>query len=284
MYPARLSAIRARTLPLASGLRLRLLESGNPIGEPVLLVHGWGACVFTFRYAMDALASMGRRALAFDLRGHGLSDKPASPNDYTTDALVDDVRAVLDALEIPRADILGHSLGGGVVLHFALAYPARVHRIVLAAPVGLTRIPVQRVGCFLTPSVLARFARYLPPRWLTSMLARATYGDPRRVTQEVIDEYWAPSQFPNYFRAARALLHEFSFAPLPDAELQRVTAPTLVILGGADRLIRGVEDRVGQFKNAEVITLNGAGHLGIEEYPARFNAALGEFLGRGKFL
>src|SRR5690242_21416445 len=50
-------------------------------GRPVVLVHGWGACVYTFRYAIDALAGAARRVVAFDLRGHGLSEKPAAPKD-----------------------------------------------------------------------------------------------------------------------------------------------------------------------------------------------------------
>ena len=76
MFPAAVPGVRATIVTLAGGTRVRVVETGPPAGAPVLLVHGWGACVYTFRHAIEALARVGRRALACDLRGHGLSDKP----------------------------------------------------------------------------------------------------------------------------------------------------------------------------------------------------------------
>lgn len=262
----------------ASGLRVRLLEAGPSHGTPVVLVHGWGACVYTFRDAVPALARAGRRVLAFDLRGHGLSDKPVGPGEYTIDAMCDDLRDFMDAAGIERADLLGHSLGGGLVLHFALAHPERIRRLVLAAPVGLTSLRLPAIGHLLTPRFTDHFARYLTPRWLTNLLLRSTYGNPRRVTDRDIDEYWAPSQFPDYYRAARALLEEFDWNPIPAERLRSVPCRTLVILSTADRLIRGAEAPAKAIRAATVVTLEGAGHLGIEECADEFNRMMLSFL------
>ena len=278
MYPAGVPEVVVRNVTVGRGLRLRVVESGPSDGQPVLLVHGWGACLYTYRYLLPALAHAGRRVFAMDLRGHGLSDKPPDAGFYSADCLCQDVLGLLDALELGRVDLVGHSLGGAVSLQIALRAAERVRRLVLAAPVGLAPVRLRRVGQLLTPQFTNVFARYLTPRWLTSLLLHGTYGDPSRVPDKAVDEYWAPSQFPNYYRALRALLAEFSWAPLSPAELRGIIHPTLVILGTADRLIPKAGARVGALPNATVLSLRGAGHLGIEECAAETNRAVIGFL------
>lgn len=278
MYPAGVSGLTTRGVALRSGLRLRIVESGPAAGAPVLLVHGWGACLYTYRYLLPALGRAGRRAVAVDLRGHGLSDKPRGANAYTIDAVSGDVIDLLDALGIARCDIVGHSLGGRVALHLALSTPQRISRLVLAAPVGLARARLRRIAHLLTPEITDMFARHLTPRWLTSFLLHAAYGNPRRLPDEVVDEYWAPSQFPGYYRALRALLAQFSWEPFPPSELARIAQPALVILGSADRLIPDAERGVAPLPRAELLLLEGGGHLGIEECARESNAAVIRFL------
>jgi 4,5:9,10-diseco-3-hydroxy-5,9,17-trioxoandrosta-1(10),2-diene-4-oate hydrolase len=278
MYPAGVRNVSARTVALESGLRLRVLEAGVAAGAPVVLVHGWGACVYTFRFVLEALARAGRHALAFDLRGHGLSDKPTGRHDYETRALIGDLRELMDRCGLERADLIGHSLGGGIALRFALDHPARVRRLVLVAPVGLTTVPLHMIAHLLTPRFTERLARYLPPRWVTAFLLRGAYGDGRRVTDRTIDEYWAPSQFEEYYVAVRRLLERFGWQPLPPRELAKVRQRTLVMLGGADRLIRGGEGAANLIPDVSVVSLHGAGHLGIEECPDEFNEVIVRFL------
>lgn len=277
MYPAGVSGVRTSTVTLASGLRLRVIETGAAAGAPVVLVHGWGACVYTFRFALEALARAGRRALAFDLRGHGLSDKPGGQHDYETAALVGDVRELIDQCGLGRVDVLGHSLGGNIALRFALAHPSRVRRLVLVAPVGLTTVSLHTVAQLLTPHFTERLARYLPPRWVTAFLLRGAYGDRRRLTDRTIDEYWAPSQFEEYYVAVRRLLEDYEWQPLLQRELATVRQRTLVMLGSADRLIRGGERAANVIPDVSVVSLDGAGHLGIEECPDEFNDLIVRF-------
>jgi len=280
MYPAGVSGIRTRAVSLPSGLRLRVLESGPETGTPLILIHGWGACVYTFRHLLASRALLERRLIAFDQRGHGLSDKPTLRGSYATSALVDDVRDLMDALDVERADVLGHSLGGGVSLHFTLAHRSRVRRLVLAAPIGITSVQLPRIGHWLTPRITDRLASFLTPRLLTEILLRSTYGNPRRVSERDIDEYWAPSQFPDYYRAARALLEEFDWNALDTRQLASLGHESLVILGTADRLIRGAESAATTIPKAKLVELDGAGHLGIEECAEEFNRAVRSFLDR----
>jgi pimeloyl-ACP methyl ester carboxylesterase len=266
MYPAGVEGVRAHALTAATGLTMRIVECGPASGAPVLLIHGWGACVYSYRFLLQALGKAGYRAIAFDLRGHGLSAKPVGAGRYTVDVLVADVRDVLE--------------GGGLALHFAMAHPKRIRGLVLAAPVSLTSMRLPRIGHLLTPRFTDHFARHLTPRWLTSALLRATYGDPSGISDHDVDEYWAPSQFPEYYRAARALLEEFDWSPLSTEQLTSVSPRSLVILGTADRLVQGAESAALRIPEASVVDLIGAGHLGVEECAADFNRMVLEFLGR----
>ena len=278
IYPAGVPGVAARQLLLSTGLRVRVVESGPPDGRPVFLLHGWGACIYTFRFLIGALASAGRRVSAVDLRGHGLSEKPVGTGCYGTVSLLDDLRACLDALGLERSDIVAHSMGGGVALRFAIAEPERVGRLVLAAPVGLTKIRYQRVARLMTPAITDRLARFLVPRWVVSFLLHGAYGDPRRVRERDVDQYWAPTVFPEYYRAVRDLLAEFDWRPLARSAIARVRSPTLVILGCADRLIQGAEPMAAAIPTVAVRAIRGAGHLAIEEESGRVNDEIVRFL------
>src|SRR4051812_10601661 len=98
MFPAGEPAYRVSYARLESGLRIRVVERGDPGAPPIVLVHGWGCTAYVFRMNMPVLAQAGFRVIAIDLKGHGLSDKPAGSREYTIDALIEHIRHILDAL------------------------------------------------------------------------------------------------------------------------------------------------------------------------------------------
>src|SRR3954471_18695148 len=154
MFPAGDPAYRVSFPRLPAGLRIRVVERGDANAPPVLLVHGWGCTVYAFRKNMPALAAAGYRAIAFDLKGHGLSDKPQSAGDYQIYALIEHLRETLDALALERPVIVGHSMGGTLIYHFAARYPDRVRGLGLISPAGLTGVPLMRLYRLLTPKFL----------------------------------------------------------------------------------------------------------------------------------
>jgi pimeloyl-ACP methyl ester carboxylesterase len=123
--------------------RLNLTDTGaascaEPQPIPVLLVHGmayhlgiWDETIALLR----ATLGQNQRILAIDLRGHGASDPPAD-GDYTPDSCATDIIAILDALNIPQAALIGHSFGSLVVLAAADCAPTRITRVILADPPG----------------------------------------------------------------------------------------------------------------------------------------------------
>jgi pimeloyl-ACP methyl ester carboxylesterase len=247
-------------------------------GPPVVLLHGWGASVYAHRYLTQDLGRAGRRAIALDFRGHGLSDKPKGKGLHTRDALTGDVLGMLDLLDLACADIVGHSMGGAVALHLALTSPSRVQRMVLINPAGFAPLPLRWFFWLATPRLIDRLARAATPRWLFRAILRGISGDPTCISARDVDEYWAPSQDPGYFAAARALLREFEWRPAHSEDLARFRHPVLVVLGDADRLVTGVGPVAERLPNARVVVIPGAGHICHEERWSQVDDAIVQFL------
>src|SRR5687768_13080157 len=119
---------RFADIRLATGIRLHYAEQGPATGTPIILLHGYSDSWFSFSLVLPAL-SRENRVYALDLRGHGNSDRPASG--YRMRDMAADVIAFMDAKGIARATIIGHSMGGFVAQHVALAAPRRVSQLVL---------------------------------------------------------------------------------------------------------------------------------------------------------
>jgi len=269
IFPARSLDISARIIALRSGLRVRLVEGGPANGEPVLMLHGWGASAYGFRHAFDRLGKHGLRVIAADLRGFGLSDKPAAAGAYSLANYREDVDEMLDALGVERAFLVGHSMGGGVALQYALARPDRVRALSLISPTNLVDIPLLRVPK-LAPRFVARLlgGRLVPRVGIELLLRWVAYGDASLVTDEAVNEYWAPTQFPGYVPAARSSLSEFDWNPITHDHARSLAVPTVVILGAHDRLVRGALAAARSLRGASVHEL-AAGHCVHEALPER---------------
>lgn len=118
------------------GVKVHYLRAGE--GPTVLLVHGLGTSVVTWRQNVDPLVSAGYCVLALDLPGHGDSDKPRDLS-YDPVAGAELLRHFLQSQDVQQASLVGSSAGGLVVSLFALAYPERVEKMVLVASGGLGR-------------------------------------------------------------------------------------------------------------------------------------------------
>ena len=108
-----------------------LAHDANGSGPPAVLLHGLGLSREVFAPLLPALAGQ-RRVIRLDLRGHGASPAPDPAEPYSHH---EDVLATLDAMGLEQVDVVGLSLGGGVAVDLALAYPSRVRRLALLAPV-----------------------------------------------------------------------------------------------------------------------------------------------------
>lgn len=280
-YPAHDPLVRARLLRLPSGLRVRVAEAGPVDGPPVVLVHGWACSIYSFRFQLPALAAAGHHAIAFDLKGHGLTDKPTAAAEYTSTALRDFALAMLDTLAIDHAAFVGHSLGGGVAAQIALHDPSRVSRLAVISAVGFGTVRWLPTLRFLPSAVVAwPLAHGLvpTPRWLWHLVLDAVAGRRRPYSPRDVDEYWAETQFRAFPLALWHLLREYDWTPLTPAERVRLPRRTLAIFGSRDPLVGRLAEAPA---NIEPLVIADAGHAPQEEAPEEVNAALLRFLDEG---
>jgi pimeloyl-ACP methyl ester carboxylesterase len=114
------------------GVEIAFLDEGE--GEPIVLVHGFASTAqvnWLHPGWIATLTRAGRRVIALDNRGHGASSKLYDPVAYHSARMAGDVRALLDHLDVPRADVMGYSMGARITAFFALAHPSRLRRAVL---------------------------------------------------------------------------------------------------------------------------------------------------------
>jgi pimeloyl-ACP methyl ester carboxylesterase len=278
LFPAGRSNITTRYVELSTGVTLRVVESGPADGKPVVMLHGWGASAYMYRHALDLLPRRGLRAIAVDMRGYGLSDKPGQVGAYALDAYCADVHALLATLGLSRVALIGQSMGGGLALRYSLRNSERVSRLVLVNPVGLVSIAYLHVLQIVPRSIIAAIGRPLIPRVVVDLVLRyVAYGDPTLPTERDVDEYWAPTQLSGFMNAARAALSEFDWRPLTNGESESLTVPTAVILGTKDRLIRGAGPAARRLPGTPVHDVVG-GHCVLEEDPATVYEIVGDFL------
>ena len=251
------------------GLRLKIgaiemeyEEHGGGAGRPFVLVHGFTGSRDDWREVLPRLAARGR-TLAPDLRGHGGSTNPGESAAYSLDQLVADVAGFLDALALPRIDLLGHSMGGMVALRLALDQPGRVASLILmdtaAEPIA------QDARRFF--DVAAKIASEQGMEALFKMARAAAERDPNRpasvqryVERTGADKFWARirakqlSMDPEAFATLGPMLSEHEGVA---SRLGEIRCPTTVLVGEDDRAF---------LKPAQVLArgIPGAQHVVIE--------------------
>lgn len=257
--------------------RLRVLDVGR--GPAVVLVHGLAASMYSWRQTIDPLVQAGYRVVAYDNRGFGFSDKPATG--YSNAAYVHLLFGLLDSLGVSDAVLVGHSMGGAIVADAALARPDRVRGLVLVDAAGLgVRYPFMlRVARW---PIIGPLFDHLRGRGATGGILRAIYGDPSRVTDQDVDQYYAPIALPEFGRSLRGVLREFSFEDL-QGRLGTLMTPTLVMWGTRDRLIPQTigEAMAAGLPHSALARFQAAGHALPEESPEEFNRVLLGFLKSG---
>ncbi|PYR67075.1 MAG: hypothetical protein DMF87_19045 [Acidobacteria bacterium] len=125
----------------ANGVNFHYLQAGS--GPPLVMLHGLSGNLAVWHLGMVPLLQDSFRITTYDLRGHGKSSVP--PSGYSTRDMAQDLLALMDALEIETADLLGHSFGADVVLHFALLHPHRARKLILIEP-GIPALVGERKG------------------------------------------------------------------------------------------------------------------------------------------
>jgi pimeloyl-ACP methyl ester carboxylesterase/tetratricopeptide (TPR) repeat protein len=262
------AGVRLHSVRLSTGVELQVAERGRADGQAVLFLHGFTDSWFSYSRVLDGLPSS-IRAIVPTQRGHGDSERPACcyrVSDFAADAV-----ALLDALGVERATVVGHSMGSFIAQRIAIERPERVNRLVLIGSgtkvatdsvVELHRT-VQKLTDPIPPAFVRDFqedmiARPVPPAFLDTVV-RESEKLPARIWREALTGLLAPE-----------------VALQPD----RIHAQTLIIWGEKDLVFArpDQDDLVRAIRGARLIAYPEIGHSPHWELPDRFIADLKEFL------
>lgn len=250
---------------------------------PLVLIHGTSASLHTWEGWVAALKGQ-RRIISFDLPGFGLTGPftgQYSPGDYRGDTYARFVLDLLDALQVPRAVVGGNSLGGEIAWRLAVMAPERVAALVLVDAAGPVFTPESVPLGFAVARlpVVNRIAEWVLPRSVVAQSLTSVYGDPARVTPELVDRHFELTLREGNRRALGQRMQQWVMGEGAE-QIARVKQPTLILWGGRDRLI---PPAVGQWLQQQIagsrlVVFDDLGHVPHEEDPARTVAPVKDFL------
>ncbi|MGA2983711.1 MAG: alpha/beta hydrolase [Terriglobia bacterium] len=252
---------------LVHGHRIAYYEAGK--GSAVILIHGLGADSHHWANNIGAL-SLNFRVIALDQIGYGQSDKPLMR--YTVENFSDYLHGFLQALEIPKASLVGNSLGGWVALDFTLRHPQMVEKMVLVDAAGLRPADALKM-----PEGGRKTLSPMNTRWFFDLMA---------ANKEWATTDLGPNAFERHvqngdsYTVASSVAEMATGREFEDRNLGKVHAPTLIIWGRDDVLIPLAMGE--QFHKAiagsQMFVIDGTGHIPMVGKPAEFNDAVRKFL------
>ncbi len=271
------AALPAASLLEIDGRRVHVVDRGE--GEPLLLLHGFGASTLLWEAVIPELARS-RRVVAIDLNGFGWSQRPKEREAYTLAGQERLVLAVADALGFARFDLAGHSYGGAISLFLASRHPERVRSLLLVDSAMPAYGTLRRRRRYASRTFTALFVRTIG---LTTRRVRAgleaVYADDSKVTDELVRAYLERLRIEGVVDAFYGLTAPTG-APPDQVDLERLAVPALFVWGERDELISLEAGRAAAARvpGATFVGLPNCGHSPMEECPQAFLDAVAPFL------
>ena len=263
------------------GLTVHLRDEGRRDGVPLVLLHGSNASLHTWEPWVARLRGR-TRIVTFDLPAHGMTG-PAPDGQYTQAAYARVLDAVVHKLGLTRFVLGGNSMGGGVAARYAADHPGRIVGLILvdasgaAYPRGEGDTPV--LLKLVRLPVIRDVAASITPRSLIAASLDGAVAVKAVVTPAMVDRYWELLRYPGN-RVATIERFAQGYQPVPQGDLARITAPTLILWGREDRFIPVAAATwfSAALPHSHTIIYDGVGHLPMEETPDRSAADVAAFL------
>lgn len=256
---------------------IRYIEKGSG-PRHVILLHGLGAQIYSWRYLIDPLVEAGYHVWAMDRIGFGWSDKPENVP-YGLDLFLSEVTTFMKEKEIPKAQFIGNSLGGGIALATAVTHPDKVESLTLIDALGYPLdfpLPLAILKATGQASV-----PFLGRTSTKKVLERIVY-DPTKITQEQLDAYTFPLLMSGGKNALIATVQSYDEKQLLDLSRQysKITVPVLLIWGEKDTFIplSHFYHFKRDFPQARTKVIPNCGHIPQEECPSEVINTVLEFL------
>ncbi|WP_251859446.1 alpha/beta hydrolase [Clostridium sp. Marseille-Q2269] len=255
------------------------VEDLNPKGKKTLLfLHGWPGSHNLFEYQFNQLPKMGYRCIGIDQRGFGESDKPFTG--YSYDRLSDDVRCVIEALELKNVTLIGHSTGGAI----AIRYMARHNEF------GISKLVLCAAAA---PSLIKRpYFPYGLEREVVEDIIKGTYTDRPNMLDDFGNIFffkYITKPFSQWFLNLGLQAAGWSTAAIANtwldeeglfSDLKKITVPTLILHGIHDKvcLFPLAEAQKKGIKNSKLIPFKYSGHGLFYDEMEKFNKELEQFV------
>ena len=261
----------------ALGVQLHYQDTGpSKNAIPILFLHGFGASLQTWDTWAQALSDE-YRVISVDLPGFGLTGEDPS-GIYTDQRSVEVLEAFLKELNIPKAVLVGNSMGGKFAWQFAARYPNQVSKLVLISPDGYASHGIE-YGIKSEVPAIAQLYRYFFSKDFLAMNLEPAYANPSTLNDALVTRYYDLMLAPGVRGAILARMQQTVLQdPVPF--LASIQVPTLLIWGEKDAFIpiSNSNDYLRVMPNAKRVSLPNIGHLPQEEQPSIGLAVLKEFL------
>lgn len=243
----------------SGGFALAYDDIGPRDGRPIVLVHGFSSNRGEMWKRLGWYGAFERkhyRCIALDCRGHGESAKPHDAQAYARDAMIGDIVALMDYLELKRTDLMGFSMGARLALATALTHPERIDHLVLGGIGGKLFEPAAEPG---------------------AMAAAMTADDPETIADPMLMSFRHFADEQGEDRLALAACSQGAGGTFTPAMLAGLNMPTLVVAGARDALAGDPEELAAAIPGARAVSLPGCDHFSAIPH-ALFKASVFDFL------
>jgi 3-oxoadipate enol-lactonase len=257
-----------------NSIEINYRESGE--GFPLLLIHGFTGNLRNWALQVPVL-TRDFRMVSIDQRGHGHSEKPTRPEDYSLELMAEDAYGLLQHLGIEGCYLIGHSMGGMVAQLLTLAHPEPVRALVLVDTAAeiTSRMHTQDRARLVEIARDQGMEAVFEEQLRISPVADQLRGQPQLLG--LWRQQFLLTSCEAYIHCARAVAKR---RPLLD-KLHAIEVPTLIICGeNDDPMLEASRQMHERIPGSELVVIPGAGHTPQIERAAAFNRVLSEFLTR----
>ena len=277
----RTGRMKVHTVKGGGGLRLHVREWGSADGTPILFIHGWSQNHLCWAKQYDSPLADEFRLIAYDLRGHGMSEAPLQPEHYTEDSLWgDDVAAIITELHLDRPVLVGWSYGSFVICDYIRAYGQdRIAAIDFVE--GAVKLGEAAFGTLIGPGFLDHFVGATADDLPTNIQAMRSFVRTCIVKPVAADDVETAVCW-NIVVPASIRANLASRTIDDDDVLRALEVPLLVTQGRADSVVLPAmaEHVLATCPTATASWYEGVGHVPHLEEPERFNSELAELTRR----
>ena len=258
------------------GMEIHYRDTGKKAAPALIFIHGFGSSLHTWDdWAIELEKDY--RVIRFDLPGFGLTG-PDPRSDYSDNRSNAIILALMERLEVPKATVIGNSIGGRIAWYFAANYPQKVHQLVLISPDGFASYGFEYDQAPQVP-VVAELLQWSLPLFVLKKNLEPAFANKNNLSLTLLERYYELMLLPGNRRAMIERLRQTVLQD-PAPFLSKIEAPTLLLWGAQDALIpvKNADDYMRLIPKVQLQALPNIGHIPQEEGADRNLLYLQNFL------